>query len=54
MDNFYEKRKEKRLERDEHRWNDYEKKDEFAEQKRMFHQKVLLDNKRNSNGYPPY
>lgn len=51
MDNFYEKRKEKRLDLDEQRWNKYEKNDKHEEEKRLYHQKVLLENKRNTNGY---
>lgn len=50
LDNFYEKRKEKRLDIDEQRWNKYEKSDNRAEQNRLHHQKVLLENKRNTNG----
>jgi hypothetical protein len=36
---------------DEKCWDKYEKNDEEAEQKCQYHQKVLIDNKRNANGY---
>ena len=49
-DKFYDARLGKRLERDHHRWENEAKKEEREEHIRLKHQKVLIENKRNSNG----
>lgn len=51
MENFYNARLQKRLEREEDKWQKEAEKTKKEEDKRLYHQKVLIDNKKNSNGY---
>jgi hypothetical protein len=50
MDNFYNARLQKRLEREDNKWQKEAEKSTKEEEKRLYHQKVLIDNKKNSNG----
>ncbi len=50
QENFYNARLNKRLERDEQKWQKEDHLSEKEELKRLYHQKVLIDNKKNSNG----
>lgn len=50
LDNFYNARLQKRLEREDQKWQKEAEKSNKEEEKRLYHQKVLIDNKKNSNG----
>ena len=50
QEKFYNARLQKRMERDQEKWEGEEARDRKEESKRLHHQKVIVDNKRNSNG----